>query len=448
MRLALIGLNHKTAPVELREAMAVGEGEIPGLLRGLVSHEHVQEAMWLSTCNRVEIYLVPSHEDVSIHELEAFIVQARGLAQDTFQAHGYVKKGRDAVTHLFRVSSSLDSMVLGEPQILGQVKDAVQHARRADTLGPILNRLTQFALQGAKKIRSQTGIGKMPVSVGSVAVDLAKRIFGTLDDCRVLLVGAGKMREVTGRALSNAGAARVYVTNRSADRARNVADTYGWSARKFDELEELLERVDVVLTSTAATTPIISAKMIRRVIRARKYRPLFILDIAVPRDVEPSVSQLDTIYLYNVDDLVAISDENQEARLAEVTAAERLLETSMSDVDTYFHSLEVQPTLTAIRARVENIAQDELEKAVAKRLKHLSDDDRGQVEQALKAAMAKVLHPTMMALKFGAQQRGASGLIAAARLLYGLDSAETDEGLNDNLSGPPLDGTENGGESA
>ncbi len=188
--------------------------------------------------------------------------------------------------------------------------------------------------------------------------------------------------------------------------------------------------------------------MIRRVIRARKYRPLFILDIAVPRDVEPSVSQLDTIYLYNVDDLVAISDENQEARLAEVTAAERLLETSMSDVDTYFHSLEVQPTLTAIRARVENIAQDELEKAVAKRLKHLSDDDRGQVEQALKAAMAKVLHPTMMALKFGAQQRGASGLIAAARLLYGLDSAETDEGLNDNLSGPPLDGTENGGESA
>jgi glutamyl-tRNA reductase len=439
LRLALLGLNHKTAPVDLREAMAVTADEIPGVLRSLIAHESVEEAMWLSTCNRVEIYVVPSNDDVSLEQLESFIIETRQLATTTFRDHGYRKSGNDAVSHLFRVSASLDSMVLGEPQILGQVKQSIQFARRAETMGPILSKLTALSLQGAKRIRSQTGIGKMPVSVGSVAVDLAKRIFGSLNDCRVLLVGAGKMGEVTARALSNAGTARVYVTNRSAERARRVADEYGWSARKFDELEDLLGRVDVVLTSTAATSPIIDAKMIRRVIRARKFRPLFILDIAVPRDVDPTVSDMDTIYLYNVDDLVAISDENQEARLAEVTAADRLLQSSLADVETYFHSLAVQPTVTAIRTRTEATARAEIEKSFSKKLKHLSDGDRVLVEQAMTAALAKVLHPTMVALNYGAQQRGASGLVAAARLLYGLES-QTEKQSSDTESEPSVDG--------
>jgi glutamyl-tRNA reductase len=417
--------------LSVREAIAVSEEEIPGILHSLVANDEISEAVWLSTCNRVEVYLVPASDAVALSDVVNLVQKVRGVDDDTFQEHGYILQGREAVSHLLKVAASLDSMVVGEPQILGQVKTAAQLARRAETMGPILNRVLQFATQAAKRVRTQTGIGKMRVSVGSVAVDLARRIFGHLDTCRVLLVGAGKMGELTGRSLSRAGAARVYVTNRSADRARQVADRYEWSARNFDELEELLARVDVVLTSTAAANAIITTRMIRRVIRARKYRPLFIVDIAVPRDVEPEVGDLDTVYLYNVDDLVAISDANQDARRAEVEAAEGLLESAAADIEAWFHSLEVQPTLLALRSHAKSVVEQELEKSFAKRLKHLSEDDRAAMEQAMNAMLAKLLHPAMIALKSGAQQRGAAGLVAAARLLYGLDEPEEALASND-----------------
>lgn len=433
MRLALLGLNHKTAPLELREGMALTTGEIPGMLQALAAHPAVAEVMWLSTCNRVEIYVVPTGETTPLDAVEALVLEAQKLDPATFQAHGYRADGRAAAAHFLRVAASLDSMVVGEPQILGQVKAAAEIARRAATMGPILNRVVQLTVQAAKRTRTETGIGKMRVSVGSVAVDLARRIFGHLDDCRVLIVGAGKMGEITGKAISRAGAPRVYVTNRSADRARALADKHGWSARGFDELEDLLGRVDVVLTSTGAARPIIGERLIRRVIRARKYRPLFIVDIAVPRDVEPSVGDLDTVYLYNVDDLVAISDTNQETRQTEVLAAERLLESALADIQSWYESLSVQPTLVALREHADGVAMGELQRSFAKKLKHLSPADQTLVEQAMKTALAKVLHPTMVALKGSVQGTGSAGLAAAARVLYGLDETPREP----QVDGPP-----------
>lgn len=421
MRLMLLGMSHRSAPVGLREAFAVATDDLPGVLRALVAEPGIAEAMVLSTCNRVEAYVVPEGEDEARAALIRVLATHRGLDLHAIEASTYASSGRDAVHHLLRVASSLDSMVVGEPQILGQVKEAAHLARAAGTVGPLLGRLLDRTFATAKSVRTRTGIGEHVVSIGSVAVDLAHRIFQRLEESKVLLVGAGKMGEATARALAGAGAARVYVANRSYERAVSLADRHGWRARAFSELEELLAEVDIVITSTGAPRPIIDATVMHRVVPRRKYRPLFIVDIAVPRDVAPEVGELDTVYLYNVDDLEGVSRDAMGRREKEAAAAERLIRIELETLERWYEQLTVQPTLAAIRHRAESIAHAEVERTLHRRLAHLAASDREAINKMTEALVAKLLHPTMTALRQHAGGAEATELMAIVRMLHGLD---------------------------
>ena len=427
MRFLVIGMSHKSAPLELRERFAVPGEQQLSMLGELVANPAIDEAMVLSTCNRVEAYVVPSATDAGGARIEVLrqMASERGVSLQSMEEHGYVVTGREAVHHLMRVASSLDSMVVGEPQILGQVKEAASTARGAGTVGAVLGRLLDRAFAAAKAVRSRTGIAREVVSIGSVSVDLARHIFPSMEDCRVLIVGAGKMAEATARSLSAAGATKVYVANRSHQRAQELADRHGWRARSLTELEDLLVQSDVVITSTGSPRPIVTVPMARRVLKQRKYRPLVLVDIAVPRDVESAVGELDTIYLYNVDDLEEISRTNMAGRQREAEAAEQLVVGELAEVDQWFRSLALKPTLVAIRKRADSLAQDELERTLSKRLAHLSEADREALQKMCRSMVAKMLHPTMAALRDSAATDGSS-LVVMARLLHGVEDSAVD----------------------
>jgi glutamyl-tRNA reductase len=422
MRLLVLGLNHKTAPVATREAFAIPSEMVPGLNRRIVNEPTVAEVMVLSTCNRVEVYAVPEGDDASAREtLIRALATERGLDPDELLRHGYVHAGVDAARHLVRVCASLDSLVVGEAQILAQVKEAFQSARDACSTGPVLEQAVQAAFRGGKAVRTDTGIAEETVSIGSVAVELARRIFPTLSKCRVLVIGAGKMGRVTARALARAGVAEVVVTNRSPARAERLAAELGWTARPFAELDDLLVAADVVLTCTGAERPILDPRRIKTVVKRRKYRPLFLVDIAVPRDVDPAVAELEQVYLYNIDDLEAVSREHLAHRQGEAQKAEVIVEDAVARMVERATVQAVVPVLKAVRDRAESTLRGELERAFAKRLAHLSQSDREAVLAATQAGMNKLLHPVLTALREQGHER--YDVATAARLLFGLDPA-------------------------
>ena len=428
MQLLVLGLSHKTAPVSVREEIAMATEEVETLLCAMVADERVVESLVLSTCNRVEIYALASVPDGQGFEAIAKIVaQVHGLDIDPFEAHGYRLSGDDALRHLLRVTASLDSMVVGEPQILGQVKDAARIARESGALSGTLDRLVDRVIHAAKVIRTETGIARMVVSIGSVAVELARRIFSDISTSRVLLIGAGEMAEVTAQCLASAGVQELSVMNRSVERAQMLASQYGWSARDLDELHQMLVEVDVVLTSTSAREPIITVDGLKEVIRERKYRPLFMVDIAVPRNVCPEVSTLDTVYLYNVDDLESICRDNMAKRAREAIIAEQVVDRELDGVYRWLESLKAAPTLRAIRSRAEQVGNDETERTLARRLAHLSDEDKEQVRRTVASVVAKILHPTMESLRDPGMGHLGGGLVAAARQLHGVASSDDDD---------------------
>lgn len=430
MRLLVLGLNHRSAPVATREAFAVPSESVIGLDRRLVLEPTVAEALVLSTCNRVEAYVVPEGDDPDALEaarraLVQALVTERSLDEADLTRHGYERRGEEAVRHLVRVCSSLDSLVVGEAQILAQVKEAFQAARDAGSTGPVLEQVVQAAFRGAKAVRTETGIAEESVSIGSVAVELARRIFPTLSKCQVLVIGAGKMGRVTARSLARHGVGEVIVTNRSFARAAELAKTLGWKAREFGELDALLGEADVVLTCTGAERPILDKARLRAVMKRRKFRPLFLVDIAVPRDVDQSVAELDNVYLYNVDDLEAVSAEHLAKRQGEAKKAEVIVEATVRDVLARARVQSVGPVLKAVRERADRVVKHELERHFGKRLNHLSGEDRAAVEAAAISVLNKLLHPTMTTLR---EHAGRSyDLTTAARLLWGVDQT-TDDG--------------------
>jgi len=437
VRLIVLGLNHKTAPVATREAFAIPAEAVPGLDRRILLEPSIAEAMTLSTCNRVEVYAVAQNDfPQAADALIRILATERGLDANELQRHGYRHEGEAAVRHLIRVCSSLDSLVVGEAQILAQVREAFAAARDAGSVGPVLEQVVQAAFRGGKAVRTDTGIAEESVSIGSVAVELAKRIFQRLADCNVLVIGAGKMGRVTARALARAGVNEVIVTNRSPARAEKLAAELGWVARPFGELDDLLVRADVVLTCTGAERPILEPKRLRPVMKSRKYRPLFIVDIAVPRDVAPSVAELDQVYLYNIDDLEAVSKEHLQHRLGEAEKAEVIVEETVRQVLERAGTQTVVPVLKAVRDRVDEVARRELDKAFSKRLAHLSASDREAVNAVVTAALNKLLHPAMTALREHAQST--VDLVTAARLLYGIDLVTADDSDLPSSSGLPL----------
>jgi len=418
----VVGLSHRTAPVEVRERFATAADALPVVLARLAARAELQEVLFLSTCNRVEVVaLAPdAHVDPALRAIREELARQGGLSGEAELApYLYAKHGDEAITHVFRVAASLDSMVLGEPQILGQVKDAYDAAMAAGALKGMLGRLVSRAFAVAKRVRTETAIGAGSVSIASVAVDLARHIFGDLDGHVVLLLGAGEMAEAAAKSLSK-GARAVRICNRSFERGAALASAMNASAARWEELEQEMAQADVIVASTASRTPVVVPDVVKRVMKARRGRTLFFVDIAVPRNVDPAVHKIDNVYVYDVDDLEQVVKRSLEARHAERDAAEKIVAEDVKQFLAWTRGLEVQPTIVAMRAKARAVIFGELERSLGGRLKHLPEGDRAALTQMLESAVNKLLHAPSTRLKASAVDGDAGELAAAMRALFDL----------------------------
>ena len=434
MDLLVFGLNHKTAPIHVRERLALTETDQPQLALE-ATRSGIREAMLLSTCNRVELYgaldptahTTASESTIRLEETLIDLLAKRSqLSAVELRPHVYLHRGDQALIHLFRVASSLDSMVIGEPQILGQLKSAFERCREAGVTGHALNMLMERAFTVARKVRSQTGIGQNVVSISSVAVNLARHIFDDLSKRTALLIGAGEMGELAAQHLKTEGVSRLLVANRNFERAADLAGRLGGRPRRLDELFELLCRADIVITSTGAREYLITSSMILKVLKARKYKPLFLIDIAVPRNIDPSINEIDNVYLYDVDDLNGISDENKAHRAREAEDAETLVIAEVARYHQERAQRQLSPAIVAIRERTHQLKALEIEWANAK-LSELSADDLKTVAQLGDRLTNKILHQVTTTLKRYAESPQRDQVVEIALNLFGALSREDEE---------------------
>lgn len=398
MDLLVIGLNHKTAPIEIRERLAFQKSEMDQALSQAHSLISVNENMILSTCNRVEVYATSAETEKAIVDLKRFLSEYHRLPVVEFERNIYLFVGEEAVRHIFRVASSLDSMVVGEPQILGQIKDAYNLATESNTSGLILHRLLHRAFHVAKRVRTETKISNSAVSVSSVAVELAEKIFGTLQEKTVLLIGAGEMIELAAQYLVSGGAEKILVTNRTHDRAIELAQVFKGEAIRFEEMASGLKRADIVISATGSSQYIIGHDGIAQTMKDRKQKPIFFIDIADPRDIEPRVGDLENVYLYNIDDLQNIANENIKDRKEEARKAETIVRDEVAKFVNWYQSLEVAPTIVALRSKFEEIRTKELQKTLSLH-PHFSGKERQSLEALTSAIINKILHEPLMRLK-------------------------------------------------
>ena len=420
--IVVAGLSHRTAPIEVRERVALAKQDLPALLAELTAEPAIAEAMIISTCNRVEVVAagpLPVSDFTQVRQdVTNFLVRRASLVE----RHLYAHAGADAVRHLFRVAASLDSLVVGESQILGQLKEGFEHAREAGTLGPILHRTVPRAIRAAKRVRTETSIGAGQVSVPSVAADLAKQIFGRLESKTVLLVGSGEMAEAVANLLCQSGA-RLIVLGRSADKVAALARAVRGEPRTWDALQASLNEADVVITSTSSAEPVIRHGMLDAARRFRRGRSSFLIDLAVPRDVEASAGDLEDVFLYNIDDFSRLVAESLHNRHREVERAELIVEAEAASFERRAETEQVTPTILALRRRFAAAMKEELDRSLRGKLKHLGPEDRAAIEKMLEAAQNKLLHAPSVHLR-EATSDGArvEQLIAALSDLFELDS--------------------------
>ena len=396
--LFVAGLSHKNAPVALREQLAVDEDELRELLRDMAATGVIREALILSTCNRVEVYAVADVPDEARAAMFRQLCRHRGVEPSSVEPISYTHAGGEAIRHAFRVASSLDSMMVGEPQILGQMKDAFALAQSCETVGPALHTLFTQAFAVAKRVRTETEIARHAVSVPFAAVELAKKIFEGLDGKAVLLVGAGKMSELAARHLIDHGASPLYVTNRTWGRADELARALSGTAVPFHELATAIGAVDIVIASTGAHEPVITREAVSRVIPGRRGRPLFFIDIAVPRDVEDAVDTLDGVYRYDIDDLKQVVDANLRERDREAHRAEALVEREVAKFLVRLGDAAVIPTIVSLRERLEAIRSGEVKRALA-RLPGATPETRDALEAMSTAIVNKIVHAPITKLR-------------------------------------------------
>jgi len=406
MTLTIIGVNHKTAPIEVRERIAISREDLSETTRALAAVAGVIECMIVSTCNRVEILAAVESPNA---DLTAFLQRYFGLDEALLAPHLYEHHDLEAVRHLFRVAASLDSMVVGEPQILGQVKEAFAVARASGTVGGQLEHLLQSAFAAAKKVRTETEIGSNSVSIASVAVELARKIFGSLNGRTVFLVGAGKMSELAARHLVQQGAGSILVTNRTLERARRMAETFQAQTIPFDQLYETASQADIVISSTGAPHPIFLREHGRAFLQQRRNRPMFFIDIAVPRDVDPAMGKLEGIFVYDIDDLQQVAVAHMAERSREATDAESLITSEVERFEQRQRTVNVAPAIVALQQQGEEIRQSELRRAQA-RLGSLSAEQIAAVEALTRGLVNKFLHAPMQALKQAARENDAARL--------------------------------------
>ncbi|MDH3654943.1 MAG: glutamyl-tRNA reductase [Myxococcales bacterium] len=416
----VVGLSHRTAAVEVRERLAVAPDRLEQELREIASSGRFDEALLISTCNRVELYAT------SVDPIAAAQDARKAFAGRLSNAVGddvlYQERGVDVIRHVFRVASSLDSLVVGEPQILGQVKEAFDAAKGAGMVGTLLGRCFAQAFATAKRVRHETGIAEGTVSVSSIACELAKKIFGNLEGRRTLLLGAGEMGESAARSLRQTGT-QLHVVNRSEERAQQLARLCSGRAVPYERLSLELADADVVIASTASEKFILTPELMKGVVRDRRHRPLFIIDIAVPRDVDPRVGNMDNVFVYDVDDLQQVAEENLSVRAREAARAEQIVEEEVESFLSWRRSLELAPTIVALRRRFGQIATEELARALP-RLDSASSSDRAVLEAMGRSLVNKLLHQPMTQLKAGAGEPDGALLIDAVRRLFALSEEE------------------------
>ena len=411
MTLTVLGVNHKTAPIEVRERIAIGRDELPEVTRALAAVPGVAECMIVSTCNRVELIATVDSDQT---DLSSFLCTQFGLDASLLTSHIYQHCDRQAVSHVFRVASSLDSMVVGEPQILGQVKEAFSVARAAGTVGSELEHLMQSAFSAAKRVRTETEIGANSVSIASVAVELARKIFGSLNGRTVFLVGAGKMSELAARHLVQQGAGTILVTNRTMERARRMAEPFNGRVIPFEQLYEHAAEADIVITSTGAPHHIFRPEHGRAFLHARKNRPMFFIDIAVPRDVDPAVNDMDDLFVYNIDDLQQMAGSHISERNRAAGVAEVLIRAEVERFDGRRRTVNVAPAIVALQRQAEEFRQAELRRIQA-RLGPLTPEQAAAVEALTRGIVNKFLHPPMQALKQAARENNAARVDAVCQ---------------------------------
>jgi glutamyl-tRNA reductase len=402
MSLVLVGLNHKTAPVDVRERLSVQEGALPGELAAIRAMDGVQGVSIVSTCNRVEIVTSLGDDDAGSRIVE-HVAARSGMRREAVEKHLYILRHGDVIRHLFRVTAGLDSMIVGEPQIAGQVRAAYQFAVEQGTLDPLLHKLYEQTLRVAKKIRTDTGIGEHAVSIPYAAVELAKKIFGELEGLRVLLVGAGKIGELTAQHLHGNGLREVVVANRAFEKGVELANRFGGTAIPFDEFPAALGQADIVVASTAAPHFVIRPDDVAAAVAQRKRRDLFLVDLSVPRNIDPEVGNVRGAYLYNIDDLREIADSNKEVRLRKAEAAEAIVD---REVESFLHRIASQdaiPTILELQQRLEAIRAAELEKCLRK-VGPVTPEQRAAIEMLSNGIINKVLHYPILRLKESAAE--------------------------------------------
>ncbi len=418
MKVLVVGLNHKVADVDVRERLAFNG---PKLEEGLLLFHkvpHIKESIILSTCNRVELYANVDDVEKAAEATRVFLSDYHKINRIALDRSLYIHSDVDAVKHVFRVASSLDSMVIGEPQILGQLKDAFELALAKKTTGILLNKLMKKAISVAKRVRTETKIAENAVSISFAAVELAKKIFTDLSSKIFMLLGAGEMAELAARHLINNGVREVIVANRTYERACDLAKEFNGRPVKFENFIDEMHRADIIICSTGASHYILSKNQMQKVMKERKQRQVFIIDISVPRNIDPEINELDNVYLYNVDDLQGIVDSNLFERKKEAEKAERIIEEEIETFSKWLQSLDSVPTIIAIREKAEEIKKEELEKLMHK-IPNISQKEKEAIEYMATAIVNKLIHPPTAALKEDSEDRDI--LVAAIRKLYGMD---------------------------
>jgi glutamyl-tRNA reductase len=431
MTLLLLGVNHRTAPIELREKLAIAPNRLAEATRAMMQVGGLREGLILSTCNRIELLVSIDSQPA---DLLGFLNSFFTIEKSTLQPHVYEHKDREAVRHLFRVAASLDSMVVGEPQILGQVKESYAAAKAAGSLHAQLEGLLQRAFAVAKKVRSETEIGSSSVSIASVAVDLAQKIFGSLHGKTVMLVGAGKMSELAARHLMARGAGTILIVNRTHERAQRLASEFGGKAIRYEELQSVADQADIVITSTGAPHPIFTRQSGQALLQKRRNRPMFFIDIAVPRDVDPEMNRLDGIFVYDIDDLQSVAASHMGDRSREAERAEKIIAAEVERYHERQQTLDVVPTIMGLQRNAEHLRQLEMRRMQG-RLQSLTAEQAAAVEALTRGIMNKFLHQPLQAIKTAARE-GDITTVDTVRHLFHIE--ETD------LPEPALKAVENG----
>jgi glutamyl-tRNA reductase len=421
MSIVLVGINHKSAPVEVRERLSFTEEACAIGLRSLVDGTVVREGLIVSTCNRVEVLAETASERLSdtLERLNQFLSRADSLPRSFFETHLYQHTDDKAIRHLFRVASSLDSMVVGEPQVLGQVRRAYSIALEAGTAGRILNRLIHQAFRVAKRVRTETGIGANAVSISYMAVELGKKIFDSLEGRTALLIGAGEMAELSARHLLNAGVSRLLLANRTAERAEHMAAELGGETVDFGALSDFLAEADIIISSTAAEKYLITEQMAREALSRRRNRPSFFIDISVPRNIDPAVGKIPNVFVFDIDDLESVISSNIREREREAERAELIVESEIMQFQQTLRVLDIGPTIGALRNKLQDIARLELTRQ-RNRLGALTDEQEAAIEALLVSTVNKISHPLLshMRRSYGASD---AETIQAWRDIFGLE---------------------------